>query len=183
MTRAKKTVPINFLREILRYDPETGQLYWNRRELSQCISAKACGIWNGRFAGKIAGSLGAKGYCVISIEQSLYGAHRIAWALHTGAWPEHDIDHTNGDRSDNRISNLRQVSHAENNRNAKTYKSNTSGLTGVAQIRNSKRWRARIRVNGNLLHLGYFDSAEAAAEARQAANKKFQFHENHGRAA
>jgi hypothetical protein len=101
--------------------------------------------------------------------------------MKTGKWPDTEIDHINGNRADNRFENLRQVSHQENGKNTKRYASNRSGFAGVGRTTNPSKWRARIRVNGKLVHLGVFDSAEDARTARKAAEKQFGFHENHGR--
>jgi hypothetical protein len=95
-------------------------------------------------------------------------------------WPD-ELDHINGDKGDNRIVNLREVTRAENNKNKSRYKQNSSGFTGVGWHKVTKKWAAKIRVDGRDYHLGVFASIEAAKEARAAAEKHYGFHENHGR--
>jgi hypothetical protein len=91
------------------------------------------------------------------------------------------IDHINGDRSDNRITNLRSVSHSGNTKNAKRRGDNLSGMTGVSFFRPKGTWRARINHNGETILLGYFRTYEEAVAARKAAEKIYEYHENHGR--
>ena len=129
-----------------------------------------------RYAGKIAGGLIPDGYIAVALtylgEQRKYRAHRIAFAMTYGRWPRHEIDHKNGVRSDNRITNLREATDLQNAQNAGKRVDNISGHAGVS--RNGKRWCARIRVNTKLTYLGRFASAEDAARAYRAA--KAQLH-------
>ena len=83
-----------------------------------------------------------------------------------------EVDHIDGNTSNNRKSNLRVVSHLENMQNKKIYKNNTSGTTGVSQLRNGK-WKARIMVNGNEMWLGTFETKEEAVYVRHAAEEKY----------
>jgi hypothetical protein len=112
-----------------------------------------------------------------------YYAHRVAWALHTGAWPKGEIDHINGDKADNRIANLREVTKVENSRNMPLPANNTSGHIGVAWSKSDKRWTAYIKVGGRRRYLGNFLEKDDAIAARKAAEVRFGFHPNHGRAA
>jgi len=113
-------------------------------------------------------------------------AHRVAWAMHYGFWPEMDIDHINGDTADNSIGNLRVVhSNRVNGRNMAKSVSNTSGVVGVTIVDTQKkgpRYIARIVNNDGVReHLGtFFTKAEAKAVYKFAA-KKYGYHENHGR--
>jgi len=99
----------------------------------------------------------------------------------TGAWPPDQIDHVNGVRTDNRIENLRSVTHAENGRNQAIPRNNTSGVMGVARRTRGKKWHAQIKVGGKQIHLGSFDDKDEAIAARAAADIEHGFHENHGR--
>lgn len=117
------------------------------------------------------------------INAVLYQNHRIAWALHHGCWPDDQIDHINGNPEDNRIANLRAVSNAENQRNARRKCTNTSGVTGVSWHSRDHVWHANIREKGRLLYLGSFDSFDEAVAVRKAAEHEYGYHENHGRAA
>ncbi|WP_446719173.1 HNH endonuclease signature motif containing protein [Halocynthiibacter sp. C4] len=107
-------------------------------------------------------------------------AHRVIWAMFYGRWPAKDIDHINGDRTDNRISNLRHVSRAENARNSSRSSANTSGRTGVYKVKKSGKWNARIRVDGRFINLGFFKEFEAACAARAVAESKYGFSARHG---
>lgn len=114
-----------------------------------------------------------KGYLKIQIMGERIFAHRLAWLLHHKRWPEEMIDHVNGDRSDNRIENLRSASAHQNAANSKIYSSNTTGFKGVSERRPGE-FRARIQVNGKSLSLGTFPTPEKAHEAYEAAaNQNF----------
>jgi hypothetical protein len=172
-----KTLPIDFLRKILRYEPESGKLFWLTRT-ADTFTTKThaaehrCNNWNAKYAGKEAfQNVGASGYKRSNI--SPFGgffAHRVAWALHHGDWPHLEIDHINGDRTDNRISNLRTVTSRQNKINRKRRSDNTHGATGLCfHSRGKKRWQARISIDGKYQSLGYFETKEEAAQARAAA--------------
>lgn len=136
---------------------------------------------DGRFAGKPAGRVGGKGYREIAISGRRFQAHRLAWFLATGTWPSEEIDHINGDKADNRLANLREVSHAENGRNQPRPSNNRSGVIGVGWNATAGKWAARIKVDGWSRFLGYFDDVSGAAKARKAAELEHGFHQNHGR--
>ena len=118
----KNTITPDLVREFLSYDPESGKLFWKKRDekwfsdkpISQAHSAKA---WNRKYAGLEAfTTTGAQGYKNGSIFRVPLSAHRAAWAILYGEWPDH-IDHINRNRSDNRIVNLRSVTKAQNAQN------------------------------------------------------------------
>lgn len=163
------------LRAMLDYNPETGLATWRKRD-------DASARFNGRFAGKPAlRNVGNNGYrrgTVLGCDLLL---HRVAWAIFHGAWPTGQIDHVNGDRLDNRITNLRDVSSTENNRNHKRRCTNTSGFMGVYWHPRDKKWVAQIRVARTKRQLGSFAKIEDAVAARKAAELTHGFHENHGR--
>lgn len=167
--------------EFLNYEPQTGSLTWRRRAREQFRSDRACNAWNARFAGKTAGSVHQNGYRELLIAGSRYQAHRVIWFMSFGCWPIGDIDHINGDKSDNRLSNLRNVSHAENGRNRAMSAHNTSGANGVSKGGKRGKWQARITVGGATRSLGYFDDFADAVAARKAAERQLDFHPNHGR--
>lgn len=164
---------IEYLRQRLRYEPDTGKVVW-------CWHEALPPKWNGKWAGREAGTRRPDGYINIVLDRKAHRAHRVAWALCHGVWPAGDIDHINHDRADNRISNLRLVSRRENCRNSSRSFRNTSGATGVVRHSPSGKWRAQIQPDGKAVHLGLFDSFEDAVAARRASARGFGFHENHG---
>ena len=149
------------LRELLNYDPETG-VFTRRLKNANCVKI-----------GDIAGSLDGRGYCRIRIDGKKRRAHRLAWLYMHGKWPLGEIDHINGFPADNRISNLRDVSHTENTRNVhKPNRDNASSkFRGVHWHRRDLKWTAQIRANGTIKYLGAFATEEAAAAAYVAAKK------------
>lgn len=164
------------LHDLLTYDPLTGLLTW--------MSRPGKDSWNARYAGREAmTNLDHNGYRRSRIFGIPVAAHRVIWAMAHGAWPEGDIDHINGDKTDNRLANLREVTRQGNNRNMSRRKDNTSGITGVSWDRARQLWVARIKHNGRYKALGRFHSVEAAAVARERAMREFGYHQNHGRAA
>jgi hypothetical protein len=178
----KELPPIEMLRKLLRYDPNSGKLYWLVRARDMFANDRACSVWNARYAGNEAFTcLNAYGYYHGRIFRSAYYAHRIAWALATGWSPVAEIDHINGDRSDNRLINLREVSHALNARNAFMRLHNTSGHNGVVWHKAGQKWLARIRIDGVEHHLGSFSCIEDAIAARKSAQIGHGFTERHGK--
>jgi hypothetical protein len=172
--------------KLLKYEPETGKLFWLPRPVEMFAdtglggSSTAAKRWNNRFAGKEAFLVtDGKGYLCGAIFDKQYSAARIAWLLHAGEWPKDCIDHINGNPKDNRITNLRDVSRLENQRNRKRFSTNTSGVCGV--IRDKKRWRAHITADGQLKNLGSFEDINEAIAARLSAEKELGYHPNHGR--
>ena len=159
----EKTLPTpEELRKRLRYDPETGKLYWLRGvcEIVEAFTARDSGRYlNGR------------------INQKTFRAHRVIWALVYGEWPKGEIDHINGQRDDNRLCNLRCVTRAENARNRARMKRNTSGRTGVYWQGRCGKWVASI--NGT--YLGIFERFEDAVAARERAEIEHGYHPNHDR--
>ena len=109
----------------------------------------------------------AHGYINIGIDGQKFRAHRLAWILMTGAWPDLCIDHINGDRADNRWENLRLATSSQNQQNRHTRKDSRVGLKGVTEFRD--RWKAQIKIGGRQTHLGMFESKEDAHLAYQKA--------------
>lgn len=168
-------IPVQRLRQLVRYDQETGALTWLPRPAEPRFT--------GRYADQpsLSHVSPTTGYRHGSLDGRDTSAHRAAWALHYGEWPHGQIDHINGDRADNRISNLRLADHVENGRNCKLYKNNKSGVVGVRWVQKARRWWASIRVRQRLIHLGYFTEKDAAIAARKAAEKAHDFQPGHGR--
>lgn len=179
---------VELLRKLLDYDPESGELTWRERDCSVFNdtpgrSAKhSCRLWNDRNAGKPAlHSIDNCGYRRGSLLGRKMLSHRAAWAIFYGQWPENYIDHINGNRADNRIQNLRDVTRAENQKNQRMNCLNTSGALGVCLFKPTGKWSAEIKVGGEKFHLGYFSCKEDAIAARKAAECRYGFHPNHGR--
>ena len=150
-----------YLRSILDYNPETGIF---TRKVSTSRRVKV---------GDVAGCQNGGGYLLIRVCSRLHRAHRLAW-LHTyGVWPKDQIDHINRNRSDNRISNLREVTNKQNGQNASKRSDNTSGHPGVYWHKRDSKWQAGIMHNQKIIHLGLFATLEEAVSARKAAEKLY----------
>ena len=173
---------IEQLREAVSYNPETGQLTWLIRPRSQFPDDRSWRTVNSRLSGTQAfAQISQYGYSVGCIFQQKIMAHHAAFALMMGRWPE-EIDHINGKRSDNRWQNLREVSRTENRHNQARPKNNKSGFLGVSWNSASQKWTATISVQKRQIWLGAYTEKNEAIAARVLANKKYGFHENHGRA-
>jgi len=172
-----KPIPIKILRQLLRCDAEAGKLYWKPRPREMFSSQKGYRTWEARFAGKEAfTALNRNGYLHGCILYTYFLSHRVIWAMHYGEWPDDHMDHINHNRTDNRISNMRVVTNAENHKNTKMLSNNTSGHTGVDWVKKDRVWRARI----GAVVIGSFGSKEEAVKARRAAEIANDFHPNHG---
>lgn len=160
------------LRELLEYNPETGKLYWKPRPAEMFKNKQSHGAWNTKYAGKEAFTATNKhGYKVGAVFDSLLRAHRVAWAVNHGAWPTDQVDHINGDRSDNRICNLRQANNTENQWNSKS-RGGYSKHKGVTWDKNRGLWAAKIGVSGKTINLGRYATEEAARSAYREAHFK-----------
>ena len=182
---AAKPLPSQeYLRQCFRYEPETGKLFWRKRaaETFRDSSHGSCASFNIRYAGYEAFAADSKnGYKVGRLGGSNYYAHRVIWKMNFGDDPDF-VDHINGDPSDNRINNLRNIAtHRINMLNVKRRTDNTSGVTGVGRSRRRDKWVAEINVDGRHIYLGAFSALEDAAAARKAAEMEYGFHANHGR--
>lgn len=175
------TITQEFLHSRLNYDPITGYFTWKPRPLDTFKSLHASRTWHTRFAGQRAGTINLAGYRAISLNGTIVLAHRAAWMMLHGHFPD-QIDHINHNRDDNRIANLRPATNAINGRNISLPSHNTSGRIGVYWQARSSNWSAKICFNGKRIHLGTFASMADATAAREQAEIKFRFHENHGAA-
>lgn len=180
----ENTVTPEQLHILLRYDRETGRLFWRERSpdifQTKGSALRACKIWNTRYSGQLAlDKFNDAGYRCGRIFGRIYRAHRVIWAMQFGEWPD-EIDHINHDRADNRLINLRNVSRKQNMKNVSLAVNNTSGVIGVSKRGDCFGWRARIKLNGVERHLGSFATIEEAKAARVLAQKELGFHENHG---
>lgn len=177
----------DLLRKLLRYDPETGKLYWRERPVEMFEGGKypaerLADFWNRKNAGKEAFTAKTQGYGHGAINGQKFRAHRAIWKMMTGDEPEF-IDHINGSRDDNRWCNLRSISKADNAKNARLRSANKSGCPGVSWRPDFERWTVRIKADGKLHLLGSYRRLEDAVRARKAAERRLGFHPNHGRKA
>ena len=162
-------------------DFDNGELFWKERDISYFSSPRSHLIWNKRFAGKPAFTANHKdGYKHGLLMSKPYLTHRIIYAMKHNVWPNY-IDHINGNRSDNRITNLRSVTKSENGRNAKKPHTNTSGHIGVHWNNRDKRWSAYITLNKKRKALGNFKDIQDAIICRKSHENILGFHPNHGR--
>ena len=184
---AKAPIPEpEFFRQSLTYYPDTGKLFWKHKPASLFeggkFSPERCALsWNAKYAGKEAFTcIANNGYFVGRIRGRNYLAHRVIWAIVHGEWPEDQIDHINGDRTDNRVSNLRPADTTANAMNMGLRSDNQTGCAGVGWLPKQKKWRARIKVDGREKYLGHFDTFEEAKAARLRANKRHGYSARHG---
>jgi len=156
------------LNALLSYDESAGTLTWKM----QPDTSRSNINFNNKCGGKIAGTVGAKGYLIIGIGKVYYLAHRIIWKMKTGVDPTDIIDHEDTVRLNNRWLNLRDAANGPNIQNSKIRKDNKSGVKGVFWDPTHKAWVAAIGVNGKQTRLGRFKDINQASEARRIASEK-----------
>ena len=140
----KKKLTQKRLKELLHYDPGTGEL---KRIKSKPGPVKKNGL---------AGTINENGYLIVTVDCIRYRGHRLAWLFFYGFFPENDIDHINRNRLDNRIKNLREVSRSCNLRNSDNSCNNTSGVKGVSWDSFGNSWKAQISTNYKNNYIGCF---------------------------
>jgi len=161
MSRKAKPIPPEIV-DYLDYNPETGVFTW---KIATTNTVKV---------GQEAGTLTKKGYRHIKFKGEKYGSHRIAYFIYHGVDPSGKrIGHIDGNRSNNKIDNLRLATHSENLRNRSFQKNNKSGVVGVVWYKRHKKWMAYVNIMRKKIYLGYFDDIEEAKAARIAAEKKY----------
>lgn len=135
----------------LRYDEDSGLFYWKARPANRC------------YVGDLAGHINGKGYREIELRGRVYQAHRLAWLFENGEWPIDEIDHKDGNRSNNRIGNLREATINQNQHNRKKWRRNTSSrFKGVSLHKQTGKWQVNIQLDGCRSYLGLYDSEEIA---------------------
>ncbi len=137
-------------RQLFQYDPETGHLYWRMPRYKVCDS-----LW--------AGYPNSSGYLQVKVSGRKYCVHRLAWLMTHGQWPEGQLDHTNGNRLDNRLVNLRIVTPRQNSQNRTTHRAGR--LVGCSYHKQRRLWRAYITVRRKQRSLGYYETEQEAHEA------------------
>jgi hypothetical protein len=153
------------LKEILHYDPETGIFRW------RVSTAHRVKPWD------VAGTKTDTGYILIGHKNISLKAHRLAWLYMTGEWPKHQIDHKDGSPSNNSWQNLRQATHKQNLENQPLRQDNTSGFRGVSWDKKKKKWEANLGHYRKKIFIGYFDTAEEAAQAAAAKRAELFTHD------
>ena len=150
------------LREVLRYDSETGHFFWKKKMSSRAMP------------GQKAGALTVYGYIQIRIDGVIHRAHRLAWLYLTGENPTGQIDHINRKRDDNRATNLRDVTATVNRQNiGLDSRKNRTGFLGVTAHKQGAIYQGQIHVNGERVSLGYFKTAAEAHEAYLRAKRAY----------
>jgi hypothetical protein len=190
----KELLNQEYLKKILHYDPLTGIFTWKERPVELFKPGKyqlnTCNSWNTRCAGKKAGSIWTPkdrktSYIEISISLSgktkLYKAHRLAILYTEGHFPAEQVDHIDGDGTNNKRNNLREVTALENRKNMPMYSNNTSGYVGVSWFKRDQKWKVKIKVNGRQIYGGLFINIEDAIAKRKELEVQYKFHLNHGR--
>jgi hypothetical protein len=158
VAKTKKPLPIQRLKEVLRYEPATGKFYRVGRSDQRTRSDKP------------AGALNTSGHRQIKIDGGFWLAHRIAWAFHYGEDPgDREVDHINGNRDDNRIENLRLATLEQQGGNRKVHRSNSSGHPGVHWSKKEGKWLAYIGGATGRRRLGLFKSKQEAVKVRRRA--------------
>ena len=143
------------IKEYLEYFPETGKIIWKKTKNNRALK------------GTEAGCLEKSGYIRLRFNNKLFSAHRIAWFLYTGSFPTFHLDHINGIRNDNRISNLREATTYQNSQNRRN-------LKGYTWMPNRKKpWHAQLKNNGKMICLGYYETEEEAHAAYLEGKKKY----------
>lgn len=146
------------LRELLSYDPLTGAFVWTRPQARRLKPGASAGCRHS-----------IKGYFYIKIDGRSFMAHRLAWLYVHGEWPADQVDHVDRNRANNRITNLRVVTGAENAHNRTPQTGGSSAYTGVSFHKRIGKWQSSIRAGDRLHHLGYFEREEDARDAYLAA--------------
>ncbi len=149
------------LRKLLYYNPFTGFFYWKVDCKKQLLNKRA-------------GSPHPRGYRYIRKDNQAYSEHKLAFLYMEGCLPENDIDHIDGNPSNNKWSNLREVSKSCNMRNCKVGKNNRSGVTGVSLLKTGK-WYAGIHYKGKDINLGRFKNFDDAVKSRWNAEVKYDW--------
>lgn len=158
--KTKKILNLERVHELFNYDPETG------------IFIRLIATSNRVTKGTNVGRNNGNGYLRMTIDGHTIYAHRLAWFYVYGVWPEHEIDHIDGNGFNNRISNLRVSTHAENSQNLSLRKTNKSGAMGVSWLKSYQKWEAYIWLNYKKRNLGYFNKLQDARNAYLKAKQK-----------
>lgn len=165
MKKFEKITPVSEIRSVFIYDDE-GIVRWKKSRRGVKALSRA-GYFNNF------------GTLIIKYNGMVFIGYRIIWALINGEWPDDEIDHIDGDRTNNKIENLRSVTHSINMRNRKLHKNNKSGICGV--YLEQGRWKSEIKFCGKKICLGSYGTIFDAAAERIKAEARYGFSKSHGR--
>lgn len=165
IVRGNVVVSVEYLRECFMLDTSTGVLYWKSRPAHHFVSNASYKMWNTRYAGEVASCIKTNGYVGVTVLKKSYQAHRVVWAITSGVWPTGDLDHINGLKSDNRYCNLRYATESQNGFNRVLGKNSTTGYKGVSYDKQTKRYKAKIKISGRSISIGMFDTPKEAHDA------------------
>ena len=162
------------MRDIFTYNAETGDLTWKARPRSHFLTDFAHKSWNGKNAGRLAGTDKSGRHVRVGVNGDSVLAHRIIWEMHNGPIPDgYEIDHRDLCPNNNRLSNLRLATPSQNRCNTRKRSHNTTGLKGVFWDKSRAKWVAYIGVNGTQINLGRYITKGLAAVARAKATLKY----------
>jgi len=173
------------LKEILHYNPDTGVFTWRYRDPSYFSLERIAKGWNRRYANTVAGSfykLGRNTYVYIDVFAKRTAAHRLAFVYMGVPISQSDqVDHIDGNSSNNAFSNLRIVTNSQNCRNQRLRLNNKSGHAGVVRDKKYDGWVASIGYKGKRVYLGWFKDKDMAIKTRQEAESNYNYSPRHGK--
>ena len=165
---------------MVKYSPLSGDMYWKEKPPTERDATR----WNARYAGRLCGTIDDKGYrrILFRFDGTVFRirAHRLAWFIVHGKFPDDEIDHINQNKLDKTIANLRDVQRIVNQRNGTRKGNNTSGVPGVTWHKQNKKWCAQANVLGIHYHIGSYAEISDAERAVKAFRSNHGFTENHG---
>ena len=139
------------------FEYRNGCLFWKEKTTKKVVIGARAGTSNSQNT-----------YRDVKIDGVRFKEHRVIWAIHNDVWPEYEIDHINNIRDDNRIENLRDVPHRQNQLNMPLRKDNKYGCKGIRWRPDRSKWQAFTSMHGKFKNLGHFDTKEAATDARES---------------
>lgn len=151
------------LKKLFNYNEDTG-VFTRRVSVGNCKAGNTVGYVNSK-----------TGYMSVVIEKRSYYIHRLAWLYKYGKFPKNQIDHKDRVKTNNRIENLRDVTHSENQKNKNRNKNNISGTSGVIWNKSREEWQSSICVEGKRKHLGWFKDIDDAIASREEAEIKYKY--------
>lgn len=178
--KINKLPPLDYLKQCFTIDETLacGLRWINERPKSHFSTQKGCTTWSSHYAGKPSGSILGNGYYYSRLSKSRYPNHRIIYAIHNNTIDFNDklIDHIDGNKHNNKPSNLRLVTNAQNQYNSNKQKNNTSGHKNISFCKKNKKYRCAMRFEGKDVYIGLFNSLEEAITARDLKFKQLAGH-------